>query len=385
LPAVARIIDADTHFMEPPGVYLDHVARRDRELALRVEPDERGWPWLVHRGRRLGPMDQHTPGRPDLIGEQRRRHAAGERWREAPAPADACDPRERLRHLAEQGVDGSIVFPNLGLAWEDALRDDLPSVLANCEAYNTWLLEEQLPACDGRLHPVAHLTLRDPDWFDREIERLARGGIRLAMVAAHPVDGRSLAHPDLDRVWARFQDLGVAVCFHVERIRPPLDPAWYALDPAPANKLLDMVFLYLPPALALTSLIVHGTLERFPGLRIGVFELSAGWVPGFLLHLEGACHFYASQNGQPLAELSLRPSEYFKRQVRVNAFPLEGAADLMQHTGPGVFMWGSDYPHAEGMKHPSFRDYLRVQPRALSEPEKDALGGGNAAFLLGEA
>ena len=86
---------------------------------------------------------------------------------------------------------------------------------------------------------------------------------------------------------------------------------------------MDTAFLYLAPAVALANLICHGKLEQFPRLRFGVVELSAGWVPGFLMHLDGANQFYESQRGRPLAKLEMPPSHYFKRQVRVNALPLE--------------------------------------------------------------
>ena len=81
--------------------------------------------------------------------------------------------------------------------------------------------------------------------------------------------------------------------------------------------------------------------------------------------------------------MPLRPSEYFRRQVRVNAFPLEAPARLIEQSGPELYMWGSDHPHAEGMEKPSFQDYLGLQPRPLEPAEHDALAGGNAAFLLG--
>ncbi len=381
---MARIIDADTHFMEPASVYLDHIAPGMREHALRVEPDERGWPWLVYRDRRLLLMDEPVPGRPALVGERRRRYEAGEPPGASAAAADAHDPAARIQTLDRHGVDAAIVFPNLGLLWEDALRDQLPALCANLEAYNTWMIG-QAAAAVNRLYPVAQLTLRDLDWFERELQRCARAGIRLAMIGAHPIGDRALAHPDFDRVWAAFQDCDVAVCFHVSRIQLPLDPAWYALDPQPLNKVMDSVFLYLAPAVAVTSLIVHGKLDQFPRLRIGIVELSARWVPEYLLHLDGAFEFYRLQNGAPLTQLSLRPSEYFRRQVRVNALAPEGAAGLMAAAGAEIFMWGSDYPHAEGMRVPSFRAYERVQPRPLSESERLALAGGNAAFLLGEA
>jgi predicted TIM-barrel fold metal-dependent hydrolase len=379
---MGRIIDADTHFLEPPTVYVDHIGASRRDLALQVERDERGFDWLTHRGNVLTQIDAHVPGRMDLVGAQRRAWRTGEARPDLPEILDAWDPSARIRNLEAQGVDASIVFPNLGLLWEHLLRSDVASLSANMEAYNTWLLD-LLPDCRDRLYPVAQLHLRDPVWFQREIRRIADAGIRMAMLAAQPVDGRALAHPDFDPVWAAFQDLNVSVCFHVASLELPLNPAWYALDPTPLNKLLDTTFLYLPAAVALTSLIVHGKLEQFPGLRIGVTELSAGWVPGYLLHLDGAFAFYEMQNGAPLTRMPLRPSEYFRRQVRINAFPLEGAARLAEMAGD-LFAWGSDYPHAEGMRRPSWSEYAKVQPTELSDAGRDALAGGNAAFLLGE-
>ncbi len=380
---MARIIDADTHFMEPLTVYRDYIAPARRDLAIHVVRDDAGWPWLAFRGRRLHFVDDHVPGRVDLVGERRRRHRAGEAPPPPrPTPDDAFDTAARIRTHERHGVDAAIVFPNLGLLWEDCLRDDVPALCANLEAYNTWMLEQAQQGKDV-LYPVVQLTLRDPDWFERELARCAGGGIKLAMIGAHPVGDRSLAHPDLDRVWAAFQDSDVAACFHVSQIQRPFDPAWYALDPEPLNKVLDSAFLYVPPALAVASLIAHGKLEQFPRLRIGIVELSARWVPEFLLHLDGAFEFYRLQTGRPLTELPLRPSEYFRRQVRVNAFAIEGAAHLISRAGEEIFMWGSDYPHAEGLAVPSWLEYERLQPRPLTDSERNALSGGNAEFLLG--
>jgi len=379
---MTRIIDADTHLMEPGSVYRDYIDPKRRDDALVVVRDERGWPWLSHRGARLFRIDSHTPGHPELIGDQQRRYAEGGEWLEAARRIpDPWQPAERIANLSRNGVDASIVFPNLGLGWQERLRDRPEALFANLAAYNSWLLE-LLPECRQRLFPAAMLSLRDLDWFCAEVERVARAGCKLAMIAPAPVDGKALAHPDFDRAWATLTDHDMSMCFHVSSIQLPLDPAWYALDPEPVNKLMDTAFLYLAPAVAIASLIAHGKLEQFPGLRIGVFELSAGWVPGFLMHLDGAFHFYTQQRGHPLARLSLRPSQYFKRQVRVNAFALEGAANLMDLAGREIFMWGSDYPHAEGMSQPSWPKYQRAQPRALSDDEANALAGGNAEFLL---
>src|SRR6185503_16148844 len=149
----------------------------------------------------------------------------------------------------------------------------------------------------GRLFPVGQVTLRDLDWLERECRALARGGLKLAMIGPHPIGDRSLAHPDFDRAWRAFVENDLTVAFHVAQVQRPLDPAWYALDPEPLNKVMDSVFLHVGVAATVASLIVHGVLERFPALRIGIMELTAGWVPSFLMHLDGGFDFYTLQNG----------------------------------------------------------------------------------------
>ena len=380
---IPTTIDADTHLVEPLTLYRDFIGAKRHDLALYFDEDERGWPWLMHKGRKIHFLDDHLPGRVDLLGERRRRHDAGEpAVALAEKPADHSELAARLALLQEHGSDAAILFPNFGLLWEDCLRDDIPSLCANLEAYNTWLLA-CMPEIEDRIFPVAQASLRDISWFERELDRCARGSIKLVMLGAHPIGDKSLAHPDFDRVWARLQDLDMGLCFHVSQMQRPLDPAWYALDPEPLNKVVENVFLYIAPAAAVTSLIIHGKLEQFPRLRIGIVELSSRWVPEFLLHLDGGFDFYAQQHGHALTELSLRPSEYFKRQVRVGSFAIEGPAKLIDQAGCNPFMWGSDYPHAEGMVKPSWADYEAMQARPLTDEERAALRGGNAAFLLG--
>jgi predicted TIM-barrel fold metal-dependent hydrolase len=115
----------------------------------------------------------------------------------------------------------------------------------------------------GRLHPVAHLTLRDPQWLEAELARLARAGVRTAMIAPAQVDGRALSHADHERIWAAFVHHGVSPCFHVADQPKVFDDAWYAGRDAQGVFAVDAVLLYVPAALALTDLILHG-FERHP-------------------------------------------------------------------------------------------------------------------------
>ena len=145
--------------------------------------------------------------------------------------------------------------------------------------------------------------------------------------------------------------------------------------------MLDSIFLWLAPAIALSNLILNGVLERFPKLRIGVVELTAGWVPSFLLHLDGATDFFAQRHGGPLHQLAERPSDYFLRQVRVAALPYEMPNTLVPTVGEQTFMVGSDWPHAEGVADP--RAAAARATHGLTDGAKSKLLGANAAWLLG--
>ena len=121
---------------------------------------------------------------------------------------------------------------------------------------------------------------------------------------------------------------------------------------------LDAVFIYTAAALACTDLILNGTLERFPDLRIGIVELSSMWVPLYLMMLDGATAFTRQINGVRPASAAAAPSDYFRRQVRVSSFSYESPAHLAEQIGgTDLLMCCSDYPHSEGTSTP-IADYV---------------------------
>jgi predicted TIM-barrel fold metal-dependent hydrolase len=380
LPAV---VDADQHRFEPPTMWQEHIDPAFRDRALSLDVDERGYAWLAWQGRHLYLAESQQPACPETIAEHRRRLAGGEAAADpygGPIPPSFSEPAARLAELDRWGVDGAVLFPNFALLWERMLADDLPALCANMQATNRW---QQELAVDGRgrLFGVGLLTLRDPQWAIAEITRLGAAGVRLAMVAPAPVNGRPLSDRSLDAVWAAFCDANVAPVFHVANVERPFDQAWYQNDPEPVDSLLGSVFLWVGAAVALADLILNGTLERFPDLRIGVVELSANWVPQFLLHLDGATDFYRARHGDVPYPLAERPSHYFRRQVRVSVLAYERPAYLVSRTGDELFMFGSDWPHAEGIARPRADYELAIDQ--LSGTPRDNLMGANARWLLG--
>jgi predicted TIM-barrel fold metal-dependent hydrolase len=229
------------------------------------------------------------------------------------------------------------------------------------------------------VHPVAHLTLRDEQWLLTELARLERDGVRLAMIAPALVDSRPLSHPEHDPIWRAFVAHGVTPVFHVADQRRVFDDGWYTDPDDQGVPAIESVFLWTPAALACTDLILNGTLDRHPQLRIGIVELSAIWVPMFLMMLDGGAAFTAKLNGRPLAELSMRPSDYFRRQVRVSSFAYELPERMIKQTGD-LYMCCSDFPHSEGTATP-LQDY-EGSARPLRPQDAPGLFGENAELLL---
>jgi hypothetical protein len=273
------------------------------------------------------------------------------------------------------------VFPNFGLGWERTLDRDLNALKANMTAWNRWAGSVAVDG-RGRVHPVAHLTLRDEAWLRDELTRLDRDGVQLAMIAPALVDGRPLSHPDHDGMWRAFVEHGVTPVFHVADQRRVFDDAWYTDDDEQGVPAIESVFLWTPAALACTDLILNGTLDRHPDLRIGIVELSAIWVPMFLMMLDGGAAFTEKLNGRALAPLSMRPSDYFRRQVRVSSFAYELPGRMIKQTGD-LYMCCSDFPHSEGTATP-IADY-EGSARPIRPEDAPGLFGANAEMLLTRA
>jgi predicted TIM-barrel fold metal-dependent hydrolase len=376
------VIDADTHLFETASLWADHLPAGRRHLALRLEEDELGYAWLTAPdGRHIHVAEVHTPGDVGPMGERRARQRAGL----APVisyrdlPAHDADPEARVRLLDEQRVDEAVVFPNFGLFWIRALADWPEAQLANLEAWNRWVATGVQPGGQGRLHAVGHVSLRDPDWLDDQLAALAAAGVPAAMVPIEPVEGRPFSDPSVDACWSAFEHHGIAVMFHISDGLRPFADAWYEGDINPIEPLLMSTFISVTPMLALTDLAIGGVLARHPQLRIGLVEFTSGWFGQFLTALDASATFHARYNGLPV-DPSARPSEAVRRQVRVAAFGFEHPLRMAERNGD-LYMFGSDYPHAEGLARPR-EDFEAAGGPPLSEATT-GLYRDNAAWLLG--
>src|SRR6185295_7734016 len=264
--------DSDQHLYEYRGMWEDHIDPAVRDEALRFVDDDLGHTWMMWRDRRLAIADVQRPGQIDAVGEHFRRAMDGlparERYDEV-LPEHYWQPKARLAFLDELRVAEAFLFPNYGLLWERTL-DEVPAALTgNLTAWNRWCATVAAEG-GGRLHPVAHVTLRDLDWLERQLRALSAAGVRLAMVAPALVDGKPLSHPEVDRAWSAFVTHGVTPIFHVAEQRRPFADAWYTDTGRAFVPTLESVFLWTGAALATADLILNGVFERHPELRLGI-------------------------------------------------------------------------------------------------------------------
>jgi predicted TIM-barrel fold metal-dependent hydrolase len=378
----AMIVDADAHHVEMPDLWLEHTEVSKQHLAMSFGRDELGYDCVFHQGRPI--MECHLT----LPGDRSTQGAFSERRRQGlPAPFSVLQempehywhPGARRDYLAEWGAEGTILFPNWELTWARLLRNDPESLKVNMEAWNRWAVTVSHEG-RGRLYPVGDVMLDDLDWAEAQLRALARGGVRVVKIPQGLAGGKRLSHPDVDRIWSLFEELDLGTVFHIGATHNrPLDEAWTDDDHAEAAPLLSFALMAYDIQLVLADVILRGVLERHPRLRIGVMELMGDWVAMFLKRLDSAPRAHESFSGRGLSDLALKPSEYFRRQVRLGVFAGENPQQLLEDIGP-LLMFGGDFPHSEG--EPSLAAYRR-KAGAIPEAAEDPFYGGNARFVLG--
>jgi predicted TIM-barrel fold metal-dependent hydrolase len=331
-------VDADGHVLEPPDLWETYLEDRYRARALRIRVDDDGYEYLEIDGVPSQRSRRGSLGLLGAMGEEDLRPSPERRYADS-MPFGACDAAQRLSLMDQENLEISLLYPTLGLLWEAELTDPALS-LAYARAYNRWIADFCRDS-GGRLVPIAQLTLLDPEGSAAELERAVRDGCRGAWV--NPFNHRRVIHgdPAHDVLFAACQALDVPLAIH-----PTFTPHGAAdgiFDwPRAGRAWGEAIWLRSIVQQALISFFSLGTLERFPGLRLGVLEAGSGWIGALLDRLDA---FSASLNLG-----SDRPSatELFRRQCFISGDPDETAAPhIIDHVGADCFLWATDYPHPD--------------------------------------
>jgi predicted TIM-barrel fold metal-dependent hydrolase len=143
---------------------------------------------------------------------------------------------------------------------------------------------------------------------------------------------------------------------------------------------VDYMAIPTSPMQTLSVLILDGVLERHPDLKVGVMEQGASWLPSWMRYLDSAFDAFRKRE-ERLQRLSLRPSDYVHRQIRVTPYPSEDVGWIIANSGEDICLFSSDYPHVEGGRNPIKR--FEASMESLSESAKNGFYHDNFIDLMG--
>ena len=267
---------------------------------------------------------------------------------------------DRSQAIDLLGVQSQLLFPTSANVHLESLEhgDDMNLLYAMARASN----RAQIDFCsaDNRLFPVCNVPLADMKEALKIAQEAIELGARALLIPWACPKNHATSHIGLDPLWATAQEAGIPIIFHVGAADFVLPKAHAnnGMGPIPdfhggEENFRSISYMAIPsgPQQALSMLILDGVLDRFPRLKVGIIELGAIWLPSYLRQLEAAMEAFG-RHEERLQKLSLKPSEYVTRQVRVTPYPTEPAGWIIEQSGPDICMFSSDYPHLEGGRNP---------------------------------
>ena len=345
------LYDADSHIMELPDFLTAHADPQVRDQLPPILPYGRLDPSLVGLptdGGRAHPADKVAEMK--TLGD---RILRGPKWYEA---LGAFNCAERGAVLDMLGIRRQVIFSSFSSGVVFGIKD-LDVRYGAVRAFNRAMKE--FVADDSRLVGVGLMVFEDPERSAPELERALADGLRLFMI---PTDscGRSPGHPAHDPIWARLAEAHGTFVIHVGSSKLNIDPEWMN-DGHPEHKTArggaevvgskDMTSIFHSAERYLSCLILDGVLERYRELRGACIELGAGWVPSMRRRLD---HIVAvwSKPEPHLREMTRKPSAQMDEQLRFTPYPFEDVGELIRYSDDRLYMFSTDYPHAEGGRDP---------------------------------
>jgi predicted TIM-barrel fold metal-dependent hydrolase len=290
------------------------------------------------------------------------------------------EPVSRLALMDEQGLDRSLMFPTLASLLEERMRDDPELTHVVVHALNEWMYETWQFNYQDRIYATPVITLPIVEKAIEELEWVVARGARAILIRPAPVPGlggsRSPGLPEFDPFWAKVQEYGLLVGMHSSdsgyaryqqewegkgaEMLPFVSNAWRAIGQ------------WRPVTDAVASWVCHGALFRHPELKVAVIENGSAWLTPLLDELAEA---YKKMPEGFLGD----PVEEVRNRIHISPFWEEDLAELSSIVGVERVLFGSDWPHPEGLADPiRYVDELTK----LTEPDQAKIMGGNLARLV---
>jgi predicted TIM-barrel fold metal-dependent hydrolase len=375
-----KCISADCHIdliWLPPDLFTKNAsaALKDRMPYVTGGPD--GPVWVTKAGAQFGLANgMGSGGRKYVPGQIHR----SDRMAETGLYSDGqkgirrlTDPDLRIKDQDRDGVQAEVLYGILGAA--QRMMSDPDAVTEVMRIYNEWL--------DGfcKTHPerfagIASIPNHDIDAAVREVGRVAkRGGVR-GIEVSKTHDMKPLNDPYWNPLWAVAAEAGLPVHFHTIGTKRP---DFSGMAPLQARQAfaIHITGFQLAMGWTLMEILYGGVLEAHPKLKVVIGESGIGWIPYLLDHMD----LEWEDQFRDLT-LKMKPSEYWRRQCLATYQSDKVGTRLLDLLGEENVMWGSDFPHPDGV-WPDSQDFIRKELGHLPPATRHKVVCGNAAALYG--
>jgi predicted TIM-barrel fold metal-dependent hydrolase len=286
--------------------------------------------------------------------------------------ARPTDPTLRARDMDRDGVQAEVIYGILGAATR---LNDHEAATEMFHIYNDWLVDFCGHDPD-RFIGLACLPYGDIDAAVAEVHRVAKLGFK-GIELSCSWEMEPMWHPQWEPLWAAIDEVGIPLHFHTfPSVSPALREQYTGLTQR-ALMYSGLCLFQLTLANILTALMGRAVFERYPNVKIAFGESGIGWIPYVLDRMD-----FEYEDQYKDLPLKLKPSEYWRRQCKATFQYDRVGTKLIDEMGVETLMWGSDYPHPDGV-WPESEKYIGEQFKHLPEDVTRKMTCENAGRFYG--
>lgn len=374
-----NVISADCHIdlvWLPPDLFTSNASTALKDRMPYVVDGEKGPQWVTKQGSYFGLVNgMGSGGREYIPGQIHRsdRMASTGLYKDGKKGIRRItDPALRIQDQDRDGIQGEVIYGILGATMR---LNDPEAATQVIRIYNEWLADfcESRP---DRFAGIACIPNHNMNEALDEIKRVAERGAVRGLEVPLQVDMKPLWDPYWEPLWGAVNESGLPLHFHTVGGGRPDTSGYPPLVQRQAWAVYITGF-QIQTAHVLMSMIYSGVLERYPNLKLVIGESGIGWIPYLLDHMD-----LEWEDQFKDLTLTMKPSEYWYRQCKATYQSDRIGIKLLDELGVENIMWGSDFPHPDGV-WPDSQEYIKAELGHLREDVRYKIICENAAKLYG--
>jgi predicted TIM-barrel fold metal-dependent hydrolase len=374
-----NVISADCHIdliWLPEDLFTSQASRKLVNRMPYVKESDKGPLWVSQQGAVFGLQNgMGSAGREYVPGQIHRSDvmAATGLYEDGKKGIRRLTvPELRIQDQERDGVQAEVLYGILGAAGRLNDGDAATEVM---RIYNEWLADF-CATYPERFAGLACIPNHDIDAAVKEIYRVAERGQVRGVEVANTLDMKPVFDPSWAPLWQVLNEVKLPVHFHTIGGRPPDFAKMAPLQRRQAFAVFITGF-QMQMSRIIMELIYGGVLEAYTDINIVIGESGIGWIPYLLEHMD-----LEWQDQFKDLTLKMKPSEYWRGQCKATYQSDKVGIKLLAELGEDNIMWGSDFPHPDGI-WPDSQEFIVNELGHLPPGQKKKIVCDNAARLYG--